>query len=69
MNFAIWDVIDVEFAQYPNALPEVFAIKSRAKSRTQKKDPIIKHKYYNIWLIMNAEDDERIISGYCTCKK
>ena len=61
-------VTDIEFAKYPNTVSEVFAIKSRVKPRTQEKDPITKLKYYNVWLIINAEDDGRIISGYCTCK-
>ena len=61
-------VIDIEFARYPNTVSEVFAIKSRVKPRTQEKDPITKLKYYNVWLIINAEDNGRIISGYCTCK-
>ena len=61
-------VIDIEFAKYPNTVSEVFAIKSRVKPRTQEKDPITKLKYYNVWLMINAEEDGRIISGYCTCK-
>ena len=61
-------VIDIEFAKYPNTVSEAFATKSRVKPRTQEKDPITKLKYYNVWLIINAEDDGRIISGYCPCK-
>ena len=50
-------VTDIKFVHLQNAVSEVFAIKSHAKPRTQKKDPINRHKYYNVWLIIDDDDD------------